>query len=190
MAEHHDYFRNGYEALETFVNALNTLDDRLRWANIGEVCEQTCLRKAAPSGETQVRFYTNRFTLKNISPNAQRYVLQTQHNQPRPAPSVTVDGRNWGCEIKDGVLQIRLSLDRGQSAQIKIASNRHEGELIRWKPSVAHNAKVRMRRILSEFRDNHVDTVLILSRIIARVRAARTERQRAKDQSLSRLRSI
>jgi hypothetical protein len=189
-AEHHDYFRNGYQALDTFVEALNALDDRLQWSNVGTVCSQTCVTKTAPNGEIHVRFFTNRFSLKYHSMQTRHYLLQTQHTQPGTMPSVTVDEHKWVCDALDGSLQIRLSLEPGKTAEIRVMSNRHEAGDIPWKPTEVHNAKVRVRRILSEFRDNYVDTILVLSRVLSMIQTARSRRQATKDRSLGTLRPV
>jgi len=189
-AEHHDYFRNGYAALGAFVETLNALDDRLQWSNVGTVCSRTCLARTAPDGDIHVRFYTHRFSLKNDSMQTRHYVLQTQHTQSGPFPSVTVNERELVCEAVGGILQIRLSLDPGTSAEIRVLSNRCEAGAIPWKPTEVHDARVRVRRILSEFRDNYVDTILVLSRVLSKIRTARSRRQATKDRSLGTLRLV
>lgn len=190
-AEHHTYFRNGYQALEGFVDALNSLDERLQWASPGMVCSHACLTRTEANGEIHVRFYTSRFSITNDTAETRRYVLQTHHAQQTPLPSVTVDGRECACEVVEGGLQLHLLLEPGKTAEIRVQSSEPVPDVNPpWKPTEAHNAKVRVRRVLSEFRDNYVDTILVFSRIMTAVQSARSRRQNAKDTSLGALRPI
>jgi len=50
--EHHGYFQDGYGALESFVEQLNALDDRLEWTNLATICSHAHLPKTADDGDT------------------------------------------------------------------------------------------------------------------------------------------
>ena len=63
--EHHGYFRGGYEPLEAFVKQVNSFDMQLQWSNLAAILSRVSLNKVMPDGVINVRFYTNRFWLKN-----------------------------------------------------------------------------------------------------------------------------
>lgn len=175
--EHHGYFRDGYTALQDFVARLSGLDERLEWTNPATICSHACRTKTADDGDVYVQFYTSRFHLKNDGKQARRYVLLRRQTGEGPSPSVTVNGRVWSYRLQDGNLEIRLSLEAEQAAEIKIICAEPDvtSPLCRQMP--IYEAKVWIRRMLSEFRDNHVDTNRVLRGIVAFVRAHHARRK-------------
>lgn len=168
--EHHGYFRDGHKALETFAERLNSLEERLEWSNLGTICSRASLTRTAENGEVHVRFYTNRFSLTNTGTRTQRYLLLTRQAPSGPLPSVTVNGRHWDCGLEGGQLKIRLSLDAGETAEIRILSRDLEPAASSWRATEIHNLRVRIRRLLCEIRDNHVDTNRVLHAIASTFR--------------------
>jgi hypothetical protein len=172
--EHHGYFRNGYQELETFVRQVNALDSRLEWTSLGTVCSSACLTRIIDEHETQVRFYTTRFRLTNDGPEVRRYVLIRRHPRSEPVSSVIIDGRRVDVELKEDSLAIRLSLDAGHSAIVEVLSSNPDFAPGAAKSSRFHNVRVLVRRGLSEFRDNHVTTSGGLGRVFSALRSFRT----------------
>jgi hypothetical protein len=178
--EHHGYFREGYNSLETFVARVNALEERLDWTNLATICSRAYLTRTTEDGDVYVRFYTSRFWLKNDGTQTRRYILLRRQTPSGPAPSVTVNGRAQDCERKDGNLKIRLSLDAGQTAEIRVLSGGPGSAGFSRQWTRIYKAKVRVRRMLSEFRDNYVDTNRILSGIVSRARDCRARRKTLK----------
>ena len=174
--EHHGYFRTGYKALEAFVSRLNTLDEQLEWTNLGVICSRACLTRTAPGGDVYVRFYTNRFWLKNSGSHPRRYILLQRLMPDAPSPTVTIDGLEWDRKREDDDLKIDLSLDAGQTADIRVLSRESNSVGFSWRQTDVHNARVRVRRVLCEFRDNYVDTSRVLSRIVSTLWNLRSRR--------------
>jgi hypothetical protein len=173
--EHHGYFRDGYQGLESFVAGLNSLDERLEWTNPGTICSRACLTRTAEDGDIHVRFYTSRFQLTNTGPHTQRYLLLPRRTPGGPLPSVTIDGRESDCELEQRQLKIRLSLEAGQTADIRVLSPETDSAGPPWKGTKIHNAKVWIRRVLCEFRDNHVETNRVLNAMVSTVRNSRRD---------------
>ncbi len=167
---HHDYFRNGYGSLETFVEQLNHLEENLQWTNLGTICSRASLTRTAENGDIHVRFYTGRFSLTNMQLQTQRFVLFPRRKADEKLLSIAIDGREWGSEQDNGQLKIRLSLSAGQTAEIKISSEESEFAGVSWRGTRTHQVRVRIRRFLSELRDNYVDTSRVLSAILERIR--------------------
>lgn len=172
--EHHNYFRSGYVPLEAFVKQLNGFDERLEWKNLATVISCACLRKLMPDGVVNVRFYTNRFRLVNNGARAQTYLLFRRRTAEGPLPAVTVNGRPWGLEHEADCLKVRLSLDVGEAADIRILSaHRADVPAASWRPTTGHRAKVLVRRVLSEVRDNYVVTSRPLAALLLHARKLR-----------------
>lgn len=177
VAEHHGYFRNGYATLGAFVERLNQLDPRLEWSGLGAICSRACLKRMAPDDEVHVRFYTNYFQLTNNGPRTQRYVLFRRRKAEGSRTAVTVNGRLWPQEQDDDSLTMRLSLDAGQTADIRVSPSRaDQAPTGLWKPSGIHQARVLLRRVLCEVRDNHIETNRWLAGFVSAARRLRARR--------------
>jgi hypothetical protein len=167
--EHHGYFRDGYGALAAFVEQLHALEPRLEWTNLSTICSRACLTRTAPGGEIHVQFYASRFSMQNNGAYAQRYTLVKRCPPDARLPIVTVNGRECGCEREDDRLIISLSLESGQTADIRLVSEGAGGVGTPWRPTNIQNAKVGARRLLGEFRDNYLDTTRgLLGRLVDR----------------------
>jgi hypothetical protein len=175
--EHHAYFRDGYDTLESFVARVNALEGRLEWTNLATICSRACLTRTTENGDVYVRFYTNRFWLKNDGTRTRRYILLRRQTPDGPLPSVTMNGCVQECEREDRYLKICLSLDAGQIAEIRILYPKPDSLGFSHQRTTIHDARVRVRRMLCEFRDNYVDTNRLLSRIVSTARNFRSRRK-------------
>jgi hypothetical protein len=159
LVEHHGYFRNGYDNLRTFAKQLNGLDSELEWRALGTVCSRASLQRTMPSGDIEVRSYTGRFSLVNNTSRTHNYRLaRPPASASRPA-RVTVNGHPWKEQPKTDGVEISLTLEAGDRADIKILPEEiGTAAEPAWKPTSGHNARVLIRRVLSEVRDERVAT--------------------------------
>jgi hypothetical protein len=169
LVEHHGYFQNGCELLETFVSELNRLD-RIDWTSLGEICSRASMSRSTAEGDIEVRFYTRRFSLTNTSTQAQKYVLLPRVTVGKDLPRVTCNGSEWNCESVDGQVQIPLVLAGGQTAKIELHPLTLKTAIAPWRGTASHNLGVRVRRFLCEMRDNHVHTNRVLSALLSSAR--------------------
>lgn len=175
--EHHGYFRGGYGPLEDFVARVNALDERLEWTNLATICSRGCLTRTAEDGDVYVRFYTSRFWLKNDGTQTRKYVLLRRQTTDGPLPSVTINGSERECQQQDGYLRMSLSLDAGQGAEIRILSGGPDSADFSQSHTRIRKARVWIRRSLSEFRDNFVDTNRVLRGMVSVARELRPRRK-------------
>jgi hypothetical protein len=169
--EHHRYFRDGGQRFETFVEAINALDQRLQWHSLATICSRTCLTRVDDAGDVHVRFYTARFELENLGPEPRRFVLYRPQTGPDELPALFVGGRPADCELADGFLRFTVSLDGGQATAVSVvepACAARPRDL--W---AARRPTEFLRRLLCEFRDNHVDTHPFLDGLLSGVRNRR-----------------
>ena len=171
---HHAYFQDGYDALANLVAGINALDDGPKWADLGTICSRACLTKTCDSGDVHVRFYTNRFQITNDGTNRRDYVLFRQITTERPLPSVLVNGHPSPCEQEDSQVRIRLSLDAGGTADVRIVAGESESATLAHNRTAIYACKVLARRILCEFRDNYVEPNRFLSTLLSVTRKVRT----------------
>jgi len=170
LVEHHRYFKNGYTILADFVGKLKALEEKLGWTNLAAICSQTCLKRVAENGETQLKFYTDRFRLQNDTDQTQNYRLFRRVMSEKPLARVIVNGRYADCDQAADYLRIPVSLDPGQKAEVSIDRGHLDTGKIYFKQRPMYNTMVFIRRGLSEFRDNYVDTHRRLSGIASRAR--------------------
>jgi hypothetical protein len=174
VVEHHGYFRAGLTELAAFVAQLNKLDARLEWRSPEAICSEACLQRTTASGDIEVRAYTNLFRLTNRGTQAENLVILRQWSEQRSLPAVRLGGRDSVAERDRDHLRIRLSLKPGETTEINLVPERvSEAAPSRWKPGRKYKGKVFVRRMLSEFRDDYVDTNPFLTHLLSRVRKLR-----------------
>jgi hypothetical protein len=169
VVEHHGYFRNGYGPLRRFVEQLNAVDDRLEWTSLALICSRSCLMRTTQDGQTQIRFYANRFSFSNNTSKARDYVLLRRHEASEPLPVVTVNGQEHAFEIDKDELTLRLSLGPAQTLEIRVMPSSPQA-MPRYTSPITYEANVLIRRVLSEIRDNYVDASRVLSKVVFSVR--------------------
>ena len=172
VVEHHNYFRNGYDELTGLIERLNSLD-ALEWTSLAAICSEACLTRTDQDGMVHVRFYTDRFVFKNEGAATRTYEMIRRHAADAALPAVTVAGREWPCEREGANLKMRVSLDAGQSVEIRLTSPHAAPVGALPRPTLAHNLRVGARRAMCEFRDNYVDTIPALSRTVDAARGLR-----------------
>jgi hypothetical protein len=171
LVEHHGFFRDGYDALVEAVEKVQAMDHRLEWTNLHSVCSRACLEKYLDNGEVRVQFYTNRFFLRNDAEYPRKYVLQRRTVGSEPRPALIVDGRAAEISHEPDRLTFELLLNPGQSARINLAFGGPEPRVLPARRDRWYEAKVFVRRSLSEFRDNFLDVNPFVSRAVRNRRA-------------------
>ncbi len=174
LVEHHGYFRGGYDALASFVERLNAAEPRLEWTSLGNVCSRAALVRSTSESARAVRFFTSRFSFTNTGGRTLAYVLARPHPWADSVPSVRVNDRDWPSEVIGHEVTLRLTLEPGQTAVVELGSLNGRSSPLPEVANSRHAARVRMRRYLSEFRDNHLDTSPLLHAMVAAARTLRS----------------
>ena len=157
LVEHHSYVRNGYDALAEFIDKLNSLDKRLEWKSLGNICSCACLKRVSENGDIHVKFFANRFCLKNDSDRTQQYVLIRQQWPKDQLTGIAINGRQTDFIQEDNYVKIALSLNPGQSAEVRVQFGKVDPVCVPRRTAWMYNARVFTRRALSEFRDNYIE---------------------------------
>jgi hypothetical protein len=163
IVEHHDYFDGGYDELEDFVDGLGALDDGLEWRGLGDVCGRANLKRVDADGVVHVRFYTPRFLVENTTGQRGEYVLHRRQQGDSRPPLVTAGNRPWQWSQVGDDIRISISLESGEAADITISEN-GESHAPGRPNGALYRGRVLVRRLLCEWRDNHVATNRILRR--------------------------
>jgi hypothetical protein len=170
LVEHHDYFRDGYDAIVQVARTVSAVDVKLEWMGLAEICSTACLKKVEGNGEIQVRFYCDRFRLFNSDERAQRFVLWRRQGPAALPSGLTINGQPTRYEHLGEDLRLTLSLEPGATAEISIERQSQERPTLSLAPKPLKRAGVFARRHLCEFRDNYVHTNRLLNQMAGRAR--------------------
>ncbi len=164
VVEHHGFFRDGYTALTETIEMLHGIENNLRWTNLGTACSRACLEKIAPDGEVHVSFFTDRFVVHNETVAPRQYLLVRKIKPEDEIKAITVNGCQLDTLQEPECVKAQLALEPGQEAEIRIEHDQLEPLAAPARQHRLYQAKVFLRRSLSEFRDNYVDRSQLLSR--------------------------
>lgn len=152
---HHDFCRDRYKHLLELVNRLNALTRPLSWRSLGEVVRRSFRQREFSVGVLEIEMYGTELRLENNSDQRQRYLIR----RPEPEPSDIKDVRAGSSQLtwnfSDGCVRFELELERDQQATIRIQF-RDMVAGSNGKENLSYRIKTRLRRYLSEVRDNYI----------------------------------
>jgi hypothetical protein len=155
VVEHHGYFKGGYDKVRDFMTQLNALSPDLRWMGLGDLLGKTHLERSVSPGVVECKIFTNYQIIENPTPAQKTFIILKPEDNRVSIKEVTVDGRSHPFAIENGHLKLSVEIPALSAAKIRIsyagASQNGSG-----RQSVMREAKVFLRRHLSELRDNHL----------------------------------
>jgi hypothetical protein len=169
LVEHHEYFREGYEAIARVVREVNAAEEHLEWTGLEEICSAACLKRVEGS-EVHVRFYCDRFRLRNTEPGRRTFVLWRRQPTGTPDPVISINGQPAEFEQQGESLKCSMTLEPGRIAEIAIQRPAQGSTSPSIAPRPLKRASVFARRHLCEFRDNYVQTNRLLNRMAGQAR--------------------
>ena len=171
LVEHHEFFRDDCKAIEEVVAALQRIEPRLSWPSLTTQLMRSNLRRRLDNGCTEVRFFTRRFQLVPRGAEPCRHVLSKLEPDSSIVKDVLVDGTSTPFGFEDGFLKIEIETNERQPKNIEILDQTVQPLPVR-SFGVAHNARVFVRRGLSEFRDGTLSRHKGLMKVAKRVAKA------------------
>jgi hypothetical protein len=176
IVEHHEFFRDGFPAMEVLAAQLNACEPHLSWGLLSETIERTCWKRAASDTLWEVRFFSDKFKITNDSDRRLSYRLLKEEPEP-DAVTVSLNDRLLPAVFDGGHLKIEVSLDPGETACVQLRQVvAPSGECA--PKGGGYAVKVLARRILSEFRDEFLvkhPAMLVLAKRIARLLKASSD---------------
>src|SRR5262249_46352173 len=115
----------------------------------------TYLQKKISQDALECKIFTNHQIIRNPEPMERQYIILKHEDNEVPIKKVSVDGRQYPYSIEN--YNLRLCVDIPPKSAIEVTidySNTHQ--YAREVQNLRHNAKVYLRRYLSEFRDNYL----------------------------------
>ncbi len=166
IVEHHTYFRDGYGQMVELADKIRHIAAQLEWKSLAEICTSACMMRTAQNGEIHVKYYTAQFRIKNVTGKNMTYLLSRPVNSDEATKArVTLNGQSAAPEQSDGSIHIRLSLNAGKKAEIRVETGISKSRRNSHEDSLFRNSHVCLRRQLSEFRDNYVAKSEVLSKV-------------------------
>jgi hypothetical protein len=171
VAEHHNYFRGGFEKWEEFVAQLHRIEPALSWPSLTDQLMRTCLKRYIANDIVEVQFFTRKFLLVNAEERLARFSLCKHEPDPGLVESVLVDGISTPFSFKKDFLNLELEIDPRHVKTIEIVDRQVMRHSKKVSLGIIHNSGVLLRRGLSEFRDNalaHHDSTLKAAKLVAK----------------------
>jgi hypothetical protein len=169
-AEHHGFFRNGYESLTRFIRDLSNIKTNLVWMPLGQAISSSCLMRQTGEDRFAIQHLTKVLRLPNPTSNDLHLSLE----KPEPHESVkavVVDGAEVPFDINSGRLEYKAALVAGAELNVRVLYE-HEHRANR-KPSWKYRLSVTARRMMSDIRDNYLSRnerlLLFAEKIMRRV---------------------
>ena len=168
IVEHQDVFQQP-EVLVDTVNRINKIVPNICWSSLGTILRNTILWKRTADGINHIRAYSRTVEVSSDSLLATRYSVEWQQT-PQPTASVGKVLLDGGTELDfvsdQDQIQVSVDLPPGCSRTISLVQNVTPGKMRSL--GLRYNAKVFLRRRLSEVRDNYLSKN---SRILATAKA-------------------
>jgi hypothetical protein len=155
LVEHHDYFKRGYGTMQTFIKQINALSQKLQWTSLKGLLSNTYLQRTIVQDIIECKIFTNYQIIYNPGPIARRYIILKHEGKEVPIKHIFVDDTKYPVDITDNHMRLCVDIPPQKAVVVTIDySNRHEYH--REAQNFKRNAKVYLRRYLSEFRDNYL----------------------------------
>lgn len=161
IGAHHDDFKDGARELLDFVDRLNSLQWNLRWRTLGDVIRHTTRIRHQSDSASVVQLYGNHAIVKNTGHKETRFSFVKKELDANSIRGVITNGELtlWTCQ--GGYIRFEKIVSPGQIVEIQIiyVENSNDGP---YPSSIRYEMKIRLRRYLSELRDNYVSQHSVL----------------------------
>jgi hypothetical protein len=151
--EHHEFFRHGYSSLTAFVQDLGKLNTNLSWMPLGKTLTSSCVMRLTGNSQYTVRHFTPTLRLRNPASGEISLRLEKPEDSGR-VEAVLVGGNPVPFEVDSGWLRYPANLQAGEELDVSVCYQKtpYVALATSWKYELGAS----MRRLLSDFRDNHL----------------------------------
>jgi hypothetical protein len=155
LVEHHEYFRQGTQRLEEFVQELRRHEPNLSWPSLTSQFCRSHMRRNISEDSVEVRFFTRKLKFRSRESRPTNFIFRKDEPDPSIIKSVLVDGEIAPFSVENGLMKLEVEMKPGQTITLEIRDLERTAPLSTTRGfGLAHNAGVFLRRGLSEFRDN------------------------------------
>jgi len=155
LVAHHEVFKARGRELMEFIGRLNSLTWTLRWCSLGDAIRHTFKTRRAPGGSHAIQMYAERLVIENQSAEPQEAIVRKQESDYDCVQAVTANQKTIAHAYENGDLRFAVRTLPGEKTEIRIVYF-DKLELDPDSGGMAYRTKIRIRRHLSELRDNYV----------------------------------
>ena len=167
IVAHHDAFRDHAHDLVEFIAKLNALNGHLYWRSLGTAIDRTFRVIHQHDGTSFIHIYATSASIENVSDASREAVIMKTESDPDSVEAVLVNQMPVE-HVSDGkVLRFKVPLPAHQTTHVRVLYFDHM-EMKSGHQGFGYHAKTRLRRYLSEFRDNYLSHSDLLTRAAAR----------------------
>ena len=152
---HHDFCKGGCSQLIQFIDQLNALRVPLVWRCLGDVVKRSYRMKKLTADSTEIEIYCNQAVIENRSKNTHRYVVRRREHQPDSVEHIHAGTDELVWRWNGGYIEFAVTLQPGASVSLTVRYKAGE-PVANHRRSIVSSARTRLRRYLSEARDNYL----------------------------------
>ena len=169
MVAHHEVFKDHGRELAKFIARLNALKWDLRWCSLGEAIRHSFKIRNVVDGARAIRMYAKDLLIENTSSEPVEAFVTKEESDPDCVKAVEFNKKIINHDYERGQLRFRATILPGESGEFRVIYL-DKLDLDPGKDGIAYGIKMRLRRHLSEFRDNYVSQNDFLSATAAKVK--------------------
>jgi hypothetical protein len=170
MVAHHEVFKAQGRELMEFIGKLNSLNWNLRWCSLGDAISHSFKIRNDSGPRRAIKMYAEQLVIENPSAEPREAVVMKQELDPDCVKAVMVNRETVKHGYEGDHLQFSLVMSPGKRTEVRV--NYFDNlELDPHSDGLAYRMKTRIRRRLSEFRDNYVSQNDFLYATAAKVKS-------------------
>jgi len=166
---HHEIFKDQGRDLVEFIRKLNSLDGKLHWRTLGHALGHPFKISPQGKGSAVIQMYAGTLIIENLADYPRDVFVIREEGDLDCVKAVMVDQKPVNCSSDGKNLRFDVTVRPKHAAQIQILYF-DKLDLTAGRSSVGYSAKTRLRRYLSEFRDNYLSQSEVLTHAATRVK--------------------
>lgn len=170
MVAHHEVFKAQGRELMEFIGKLNSLNWNLRWCSLGDAISHSFKIHNDSGPRRAIKMYAEQLVIENPSAELRQAVVMKQEPDPDSVKAVMVNRETVEHGYEGDHLRFRLAMPPGKRTEVRIIYFDNL-ELDPHSDGLVYTMKTRIRRRLSEFRDNYVSQNDFLYATAAKVKS-------------------
>ena len=162
IVAHHEFFKDGGDALIELIEKIGSLNCCLRWRPLGQVIRRACRRRANGAGAEEFEMFGNELVISNPSDHAIAVRIRKRRSLDDLVSAILCDEKPlaWETEVEHFVFGERIESHSEKCFRVVYPEQANVRKLPR---SLRFEFAVAARRILSEIRDDYLSTNRLLS---------------------------
>ncbi len=169
IVEHHDYLKEGYARMASFIESINLLDENIIWDGLENIIRKSYLERSSLNGKIYVKIFTNNCEIKNTSNNFNKYIVTKKECSNVSISSVMIDGKSVPYNLEGQLVTLSIEIPPNNVVNLKIDYRDSYSGFV-GKNTIKTSIKAYFRRYLSEFRDNYISKNDFLLSIVNKVK--------------------